>query len=67
MMVQPYPVTKSSARHLINLFNVLLPILNIPKPKSFHLGCKNLDSNMLVIKPFDKQLSIGKTKTKAFH
>ena len=54
LMEKPYPVTRSSMRHL-----------NIPKPKSFPLANENLDPGMSVIKSFDKRPSIIKIKTKA--
>ena len=37
---------KSFAKHLINYFSNVIPILNIPKPKSFPMGNTNLEPIM---------------------
>ena len=50
----------------IQLFSNVVPILNIPKHKSFSMASDNLDPIMSVIKFSGKLLSIVKTKTTAF-
>ena len=67
-MIKPYPVTRSSVRHLINFslmqYQDYLPNLNIPKPKSVQMASEHLDPIVSVIKSFDKHPSIAKIKTK---
>ena len=62
--------TISSNEELCETFNQffsnVLPILNIPKPKSFPMASDNLDPIMSVIKSFDKHPSIVNIKAKEF-
>ena len=46
MMRKPYSMMKSFAKHLINYFSNVIPILSIPKPKSFPMGNTNLEPIM---------------------